>query len=168
MSYFGSLMRLCWMESLVAETLALKFKITEASWKRKQTKFSRDNSIRGLQCRRRMNINIEIILKRSRMQWLIRVFHVKSQASSVVYRQISPYFRSRWEHCAIGGATFHFPSVDPGVPFAWKVQGTVGGIGNICKMALEVSTIVYKARRIYQLRFLFVSDRKPPSKWFKH
>lgn len=36
MSYFGSLMTLCWVESLVAKTSALKFKITEASWKRKQ------------------------------------------------------------------------------------------------------------------------------------
>lgn len=35
-------------------------------------KFSRDNSITGLQCRRRKNINIEIILKQSRVQGLIK------------------------------------------------------------------------------------------------
>lgn len=83
MSYFGSLMTLCWIESLVAETLALKFKITEASWKRKQMKFSRDNSIKGLQYKRRKNINIEIILKQRRMQCIIRKLPAKCQESSV-------------------------------------------------------------------------------------
>ena len=46
-------------------------------------KFSRDNSIKGLQCRRRKNINRKIILKQSRMQCLIREVHVKCQESSV-------------------------------------------------------------------------------------
>ena len=93
MSYSGSLMTLCWAESLVAQTLALKFKITEASWKRKQMKFSRDNSIKGLQCRRR-NINREVVLKQSRMQYLIREVHVKCQGSSVEKNYISPWFKS--------------------------------------------------------------------------
>lgn len=74
----------------MAQTLALKFKITEASWKRKQMKFSRDNSIKGLQCRRRKNINREVILKQSRMQYLIREVHVKCQGSSVEKNYISP------------------------------------------------------------------------------
>ena len=94
MSCSGSLMTLCWAESLVAQTLALKFKITEASWKRKQMKFSRDNSIKGLQCRRRKNINREVILKQSRMQYLIREVHVKCQGSSVEKNYISPWFKS--------------------------------------------------------------------------
>ena len=94
MSYSGSLMTLCWAESLVAQTLALKFKMTEASWKRKQMKFSGDNSIKGLQCRKRKNINREIILRQSRMQCLIREAHVKCQESSVEKNYISPWFKS--------------------------------------------------------------------------
>lgn len=165
MSYFGSLMTLCWMESLVAETLALKFKITKASWKRKQMKFSRDNSIRGIQCRR-MNINIDIILKWSRMQCLMWVFRAECQESSVADGQISPCLRSRWQHHAIGRA-YILLSVCMHRR-ACHLQGTVWGIGNIFKMAPEVSITVYKSRRIYQLLFLFLSDRKPTSKWFKH
>ena len=67
----------------MAQTLALKFKITETSWKRKKMKFSRDNSIKGLQYRRRKNIKTETVLKQSRMQCLIREVHVKCQESSV-------------------------------------------------------------------------------------
>ena len=74
----------------MAQTLALKFKMTEASWKRKQMKFSGDNSIKGLQCRKRKNINREIILRQSRMQCLIREAHVKCQESSVEKNYISP------------------------------------------------------------------------------
>lgn len=62
----------------MAGRLALNFKITEASWKRKQMKFCRDNSIKGLQCRRRKNINTEIILKQSRMQVLIKKSFMQS------------------------------------------------------------------------------------------
>lgn len=46
---------------------------------------------------------------------------------------------------------FHFQSAGSGVPFTWKLQGTVGGIWNILKMAFEASIIVYKARSICQL-----------------
>lgn len=99
MSYFGSLMTLYWMESLVTEKLTLKFKITESSWKRKQMKFSRDDSIKGLKSRRGKNINTEIILKQC-----LREVHTKCQKSSVVKNQISSCFKSNLQHCTVGGA----------------------------------------------------------------
>lgn len=51
----------------MTETLTLKFKIIEASWKRQQMKWNKDNSIKGLQGRKETNtvrINIETMNKR--------------------------------------------------------------------------------------------------------
>lgn len=55
------------VEYIVTETLTLKFKIIEASWKRQQMKLNKDDSIKGLQGRKETNtirINIEKMNKR--------------------------------------------------------------------------------------------------------
>lgn len=60
-------MTLYCVECLVTEALTLKFKITEASWKRQQMKLNKDDLIKGLQGRKETNTrrnNIETMNKR--------------------------------------------------------------------------------------------------------